>query len=128
MWLFEKKKLKPKIVLKIYYAHLWSGGRHVRTDISCSGSNIVQATFEISGRIHLKQPRNKSRWNRFPRKSTATICLRISKTKIVTDEIHYFDLWNVKKPKFVGNICLFNNKIRYNTKHTKLKARLERWT
>lgn len=124
--------MKPKISCKIkwiYHDH-YNGKlqRYLKTEWSCFNGPIpIYIELKGVGREVKKPPRNKKNWTRFPTKSNATICLKISKDHHVSNELTFFDFWNVKTPKFRSVIHSFGDKITYRSKQPNFKKRLDKW-
>lgn len=126
--------MKPKISCKIkwlyhdFYYYKGNIQRYLKTDWNCfNGLTPISIKLKGVGREVKKPPRNKKAWTRFPKKSNATICLKISKEKFVSNEMTYFDFWNIKTPKFRSGIHLFGDKITYRSKQPNFKRRMTKW-
>lgn len=125
--------MNQKISCKIkwIYHDYYTTGKHQRylkTEWNCFNGPIpIFMELKGSGREVQKPPRNKKAWTRFPKKSNATICLRISKERFVSNELTFFDFWNIKTPKFRSVIHLYGDNISYRSKQSNFKRRMTKW-
>lgn len=112
---------------KSYYSGR-RGIKFLKCNFSISGKGLEQICYNLPkvGREVAKSRRNKQPWMVYPHKSNAKICLKLSSMNFPNSISYRFDFWNISKPKHLGRIMTYDDKIQYSKKH-KLKPRMEKW-